>query len=869
MSKENSKEKVIDPKANSHEFENINEELEFYRKKCVIIETDLFKAQIQNKKLDSQIRKLQEIVTSNSNNVNNTSISFFLPSEFKTQWEIMNKDYLFEAFENMWETYFWLAHLIQDTFKIVYELTFISIKDMILFILKYLNFPLNDSLYDTFLPKFRNILQENFTTIFIFKPEKFISVKNKLKHKVMTEYEKFSLTDQLNLDLESKAFYSLVQSIYKLCIYMILHDPLLKINIKDYKSRELEYFFYSKNDHLGIEGFMKNDSPCIIILPPPLLKNNFPYQGIKPAAYIIKNADDKILSKCKGNLKIVEQTIEKKDEFDNESDLKSNIFKEMNKTCLHDIVPEANNDLDIAPVVSNSVEVTSFKNVIETRSNHKDVNNFPKRIKEVSISKPIACNNRIFQYKEKSTSSLDIIIDGDYIEGKILINLGSEIAREKSCFDHPFSKQKGYIKKVEKQINKEENTKSFRSNSMKSVKNKSHNSSERDINKSQNKDINLKSNLLINTKRTNNKEIPYKEENEFYNVYQTTSNENGNEDKMHDILMNISSTFAFIRQKNPPSDNMIERQLSSKSPKDCEKMKYHEKKKFSNTGSFSNNFLYSNQVQDKYSLLQKRINKNKVTNTNKVLIPEEGKKDFPKKKEKTKLEKDIHANLKRMYSQSNKIKIDNLNPSKFKTLTDKYFNNSPKVIKLGNKMKQELANRESIKQFYNEYLSKGFLKTNVDNMVVANDSNQIDASNNMNEKSCLFISPKSSTKNLNYYSTNYNLQADKGLLSNETKNVSSFEPSKTKTNTFLKLGSDCKQLNINVNHNENLPLKCELKKKIDYSNLKVSKNFRSKISQISNVNICTTTNIIGEQKLNVEKQSSLKPKVKLTINNND
>ena len=222
-----------------------------------------------------------------------------------------------------------------------------------------------------------------------------------------------------------------------------------------------------------------------------------------------------------------------------------------------------------------------------------------------------------------------------------------------------------------------------------------------------------------------------------------------------------------------------------------------------------------------------------------------------------------------MYSQSNKIKIDNLNPSKFKTLTDKYFNNSPKVIKLGNKMKQELANRESIKQFYNEYLSKGFLKTNVDNMVVANDSNQIDASNNMNEKSCLFISPKSSTKNLNYYSTNYNLQADKGLLSNETKNVSSFEPSKTKTNTFLKLGSDCKQLNINVNHNENLPLKCELKKKIDYSNLKVSKNFRSKISQISNVNICTTTNIIGEQKLNVEKQSSLKPKVKLTINNND
>lgn len=407
---------------------------------------------------------------------------------------------------------------------------------------------------------------------------------------------------------------------------------------------------------------------------------------------------------------------------------------------------------------------------------------------------------------------------------------------------------------------------------MKSLKNKSQNSSDRDINKSQNKEGNLKSILVINTTRQNHNENPaYKEENELYNVYQTTSNDNGNEDKMHDILMNISSTFAFTRQKNPQGsecDNKVDRLLSSKSPNEFDKLNSSEKMKFSNTGSFSSNFLASNQVKENFSSTHKTVGKSRDSNSNQILNSEVEIKKENNKFEKTKFEKDIQANLRRMYSQSNKIKIDNQHPIKFKTLTDKYYNNSPKVLKLGNKLKQELANRESIKQFYNEYLSKGFLKTNVDNLT-GNDSNNIDASNNRDEKPGFFVTPKSSCKNLPYSTTVYNVIGDKASTHNE-KNISSHESkSKLKVNTFFKNNSEIKELNIVVNSNDNLQLKGDSKKKIDYSNLKISKNFRTKISQLSNINASATTQIISEPKFTVKKQSSVKPKVKLTINNND
>lgn len=60
------------PKDNNSEisetqkFDNVYKELEFYKKRCDILEKDLFKTQTRMKKLESQIKKLQEINTLNA-----------------------------------------------------------------------------------------------------------------------------------------------------------------------------------------------------------------------------------------------------------------------------------------------------------------------------------------------------------------------------------------------------------------------------------------------------------------------------------------------------------------------------------------------------------------------------------------------------------------------------------------------------------------------------------------------------------------------------------------------------------------------------------------------------------------------------------
>jgi hypothetical protein len=82
---------------------------------------------------------------------------------------------------------------------------------------------------------------------------------------------------------------------------MLVHDPQLSINIQPYEKRNLYYYFYNKSDYLNIEGFGKEKSPCLLILPSPLLRSNFNYQGIKPAVYIAQKVDENILAECEKN----------------------------------------------------------------------------------------------------------------------------------------------------------------------------------------------------------------------------------------------------------------------------------------------------------------------------------------------------------------------------------------------------------------------------------------------------------------------------------------------------------------------------------------------------------------------------------------
>jgi hypothetical protein len=286
-------------------------ELEFYKKRCDVLEKDLVKSQNTIKKMDVSLKKLQEINTINAKvrfffsnqSLNNTSIPFFLTSEFKNNWENLAKDQIMEAFENTFEDYFWLAHVVNDTLLIVYNETNKLIYEKINVILSVLN--IEEKEPEKFFSRFRTFFQEYFMSIFAFSEEFANKVKSRL-YEIILKYKNFpeNTAEGCKSDIETKAFKNFCQIVYKLCLYMILHEPKLTLSVQNYEKREFSYHYYNKSDFLNIEGFGNEQSSCIIILDPPMIRNYLPFQGIKPCVYIVPNPNEEIIKICEMNKEI-------------------------------------------------------------------------------------------------------------------------------------------------------------------------------------------------------------------------------------------------------------------------------------------------------------------------------------------------------------------------------------------------------------------------------------------------------------------------------------------------------------------------------------------------------------------------------------
>jgi hypothetical protein len=201
-----------------------------------------------------------------------------------------------EAFDNSFDDYNLLAHLAHDTMKLIYEEAFNTVKRKVLDILKLLN--IKEPYNDKFLIRFRLLFQEYFSLVFTCGKENIDTVRDKLR-RVVGEYT--IPVQKVESDIESKGFENLVSFSFSLCIFMVLHDPILVFNIVSFDKRVLMYHYYSKSDFVNIDGFAKELTPCIVILPPPMLRANNVYQGIKPAVYLIANTSETIKSECEKN----------------------------------------------------------------------------------------------------------------------------------------------------------------------------------------------------------------------------------------------------------------------------------------------------------------------------------------------------------------------------------------------------------------------------------------------------------------------------------------------------------------------------------------------------------------------------------------
>jgi hypothetical protein len=185
--------------------------------------------------------------------------------------------------------------LVHDTLKLVYDEAMNTVREKIQDILKLLG--VTEQYNDKFLVRFRLLFQEYFSVIFVCTPENVDRVRTGLKRVIST----YGGAEDIDSDIESKGFENLVSYSFGLCIFMVLHDPMLLFPINSFDKRTLMYHFFCKSDYVNIDGFAKEQSPCIVILPPPMLRSNNVYQGIKPAVYIIPNPSDAIKIECEKN----------------------------------------------------------------------------------------------------------------------------------------------------------------------------------------------------------------------------------------------------------------------------------------------------------------------------------------------------------------------------------------------------------------------------------------------------------------------------------------------------------------------------------------------------------------------------------------
>lgn len=274
------------------------DELSYYKTKYTEMSNEIAKYEAEIKKLETSNKKLQELVSKNAQNINNTSIAFFLPSEFKNLWDKLIKTELLEAFDSYINDYVTVSNLSQDLFLITYKQTKELIHKKINSILDCLNIKnTSNEQMNKIISKFLPFFQEHLFEIF--------NVSNEIESNIKTELLNIASTYKIKIDIQQLSdeinkdqFKMLLSSFFSVSLYMLLHDPILTLSISPYQQRTNEYMYYSKKDMIIIEGFPNESTPCMLILPPPMLRKKFPFNGMKPAYYALNDSDQSILNEC-------------------------------------------------------------------------------------------------------------------------------------------------------------------------------------------------------------------------------------------------------------------------------------------------------------------------------------------------------------------------------------------------------------------------------------------------------------------------------------------------------------------------------------------------------------------------------------------
>ena len=308
-----------------------------------------------------------------ANNYIDSSGNFFSPNEFKELWETVLNIELIDLFDFCIKDYELISNLCQDILLLIYEESKIIINQKFSDVLKCLNLEKKsinkkNRIYNEFLPFF----QENFNDIFLNIDSSLNILHNKLIS-TLNEYPSNNYKKILKKKIKENYFDNLIKNFYKICIYMLLHDPVLTFDLVKLPKRKLIYCFYKKDKFINVEGFGNDKSPCIIILPPPLIKNMLPFNGLKPAIYIISEPNENIIKECELNQNNNIDCTQKKESVRGAKTLtKNNINFKSEKNIYTAETLTGNNDKKLS---KNIVDDNDFYTYLNSKKNNDKVIN--------------------------------------------------------------------------------------------------------------------------------------------------------------------------------------------------------------------------------------------------------------------------------------------------------------------------------------------------------------------------------------------------------------------------------------------------------------------------------------------------------------
>ena len=269
------------------------------RKKYEVLEVNFHKSEIENTKKNKEIQRLQDELQKYRKVTNDASTDYPWPEEFCERWKKLFESTIMDSFDNIFYKSILLVRVINITVKIVYDIAKEKINEKIIEILNCFGVENKSENYlKNFFKKFQTcIFQDFFRSIIKFDDilEKKILLNIRLeigtqKGNLFSELE----IEEINKDLDSKQIIFFLQELFYLSLYMHFHDPLLSIKT----STELSYSYFSKKDFISLDGFGNENSVCLLILSPPVLKLNTYFKQLVPIVFICENPTEEMIKQC-------------------------------------------------------------------------------------------------------------------------------------------------------------------------------------------------------------------------------------------------------------------------------------------------------------------------------------------------------------------------------------------------------------------------------------------------------------------------------------------------------------------------------------------------------------------------------------------